>query len=179
MPEPLLRVFPGGGRVTIVNPGGHGSTIFEVEITGIPNLLYDPDYVGGGTHQNLHGQDLDPHVDFNYHPKNQRHRRLNLIVFLNPEWREEWGGAFELHVNPWLPPEEDTVKTIVPITNRCLLFETSENSWHGFRRINLPPEKKHLSRRSIAVYYYTSLHSSQQSTAGCRPAPLASATRVK
>jgi hypothetical protein len=128
---------------------------FVSQITNIPKLFYDPDYLGGGTHENLHGQDLDPHVDFNYHPKNQRHRRLNLIVFLNPEWREEWGGAFELHVNPWLPPEEDPVTTIVPITNRCLIFETSENSWHGFKRINLPPEKRHLSRRSIAVYYYT------------------------
>jgi Rps23 Pro-64 3,4-dihydroxylase Tpa1-like proline 4-hydroxylase len=128
---------------------------FMGRITGIPHLLYDPKYVGGGTHENLHGQDLDPHVDFNYHPLTQLHRRLNLIVFLNPEWRAEWGGALELHVNPWLPEEEDRVKSIVPIFNRAVVFETSEISWHGFKRIELPPEKRHLSRRSIAVYYYT------------------------
>jgi hypothetical protein len=127
---------------------------FMGRITGVPDLLYDPDYVGGGTHENLEGQDLDPHVDFNYHPTTHLHRRLNLIIFLNPEWQEEWGGSLELHVNPWLPAEENPLKTIVPLANRAVVFETSEISWHGFKRIGLPPEKK-LSRRSIAVYYYT------------------------
>ena len=125
------------------------------EITGIPRLLYDPHYVGGGTHENLDGQDLDPHVDFNFHPRSNLHRRLNLLLFLNTEWEPDWGGLLELHRNPRLAPEENSIKAIVPIENRCVLFETTEHSWHGFRRIQLPAAKRQLSRRSIAIYFYT------------------------
>ena len=123
-------------------------------ITGVPELLYDPEYVGGGTHENLHGQELDPHVDFNYHPSTKQHRRLNLILFLNEEWEDAWGGNLDFHQDPW-NLEEDQVRSVRPLFNRCVVFETTENSWHGFQRIEIPPEKRHLSRCSVAAYFYT------------------------
>jgi hypothetical protein len=124
-------------------------------ITGISRLQYDPHYFGGGTHENLHGQGLGAHIDFNFHPVTRQHRRLNMIVYLSEEWRDEWGGSIQLHKDPYLLPALDEIVTITPKFNRCVIFETNEHSWHGFPRIELPEENRSLSRRSFALYYYT------------------------
>src|SRR5215471_13906339 len=116
---------------------------------------------GGGTHENLHGQELDPHVDFNYDEARQLHRRLNLIVYLNQDWLREWGGALEIHSNP-RRPEENQIFSYDPLFNRCVMFETNEYSWHGFPRIHLPPDKRHLSRKSISIYLYTTTRPSEE-----------------
>ena len=123
------------------------------EITGVQSLVYDPLYFGGGTHENRPGQDLDPHVDFNYHPVTALHRRLNLIVYLNREWEETWGGSIELHSDPW--STDDASVSFAPLFNRAILFETNEHSWHGFKRISPPPSRRDISRRSITIYYYS------------------------
>lgn len=122
-------------------------------MTGIPDLLHDPFYFGGGTHENRAGQDLDPHVDFNRHPIEHWHRRLNLIVYLNPDWQDDWGGLLELHSDP--RAADDRVSLIAPVFNRCVIFETTEWSWHGFSRIALPVDQAQRTRKSIALYFYT------------------------
>ncbi len=134
------------------------------DFTGIKNLKYDPHYFGGGTHNNLDGQDLDPHVDFTHHPFTGYRRRMNLIVYLNKEWDKSWGGNIELHKNPRLQPQEDEIISVEPLFNRAVIFETNNHSWHGFPRIDLPEDKKHLSRKSFALYYYT-----KESEPGIKP----------
>jgi hypothetical protein len=156
-----------GGKSTIERIRGLGAPYAQLDdmvqspeflgligrITGIPDLLYDSDYFGGGTHENREGQDLDPHVDFNRHPREPWHRRLNLIVYLNREWEDAWGGSLELHSDPRSP--DDRVTLVTPLFNRCVIFETTEWSWHGFGRIMLPPDRLAQSRKSIALYFYT------------------------
>lgn len=127
---------------------------FVSELTGIPDLLFDPEYFGGGTHENLEDMELDPHVDFTLHP-NGLYRRVNLLFYLNREWDDAWGGALELHVNPWRPSEQSRPKLVSPSFNRMVIFETSDRSWHGFQRIRLPAGRECVSRKSVALYLYT------------------------
>jgi hypothetical protein len=124
------------------------------QVSGIPGLLPDPSHYGGGTHENRHGQDLDPHVDFNYDEPQKLHRRLNLIVYLNKDWKAEWGGSLEIHSNP-RRPQENQIRSYEPLFNRAVLFETNEYSWHGFPKIELPEGERHRSRKSISIYLYT------------------------
>lgn len=123
-------------------------------ITGIDDLLADETLFGGGSHENLHGQELDAHVDFNYDERRWLHRRLNVLIYLNQEWEESWGGSIELHSDP-RHPERNEIKSIPPLFNRCVIFETNEYSWHGFPKINLPEDKRRLSRKSFSIYLYT------------------------
>lgn len=130
------------------------------DITGIDDLRYDPWYLGGGTHENRHEGGLEAHVDFNFHPLERWQRRLNLIVYLNPGWRDEWGGALELFDDPAAEPRH----AIAPVFNRCVIFETHGHSWHGFNRIVLPDGRRDQSRKSVALYFYTPAAEQAQKT---------------
>ncbi|MDC1494508.1 2OG-Fe(II) oxygenase [Planktomarina temperata] len=122
---------------------------FLEDLTGISPLYPDFDLAGGGLHEIYRGGYLNVHADFNFHPTTKKLRALNLILYLNPNWETDWFGQLEL----W--PElldSDPVK-IEPIINSAALFNTTETSWHGHPKpLNCPEE---ISRRSLAVYYYT------------------------
>jgi hypothetical protein len=123
-------------------------------LTGIENLIADESLFGGGTHENLDGQALDVHVDFNIDERRMLHRRVNLLIYLNREWDASWGGAIELHSDPWNAAANE-VQSFPPLFNHALVFETNEYSWHGFKRITLPDDRRHESRKSFSIYLYT------------------------
>jgi 2OG-Fe(II) oxygenase superfamily len=119
------------------------SSIFE-----IPNLLADSELVGGGLHQTGPCGHLDVHVDFNYIAARKLHRRLNILIYLTEGWRPGWGGQLEL----WDQDVSERVGLFDPFFNRCIIFATSEISYHGVTKITCP---KDVVRRSFAGYYYT------------------------
>src|SRR5258708_5844222 len=143
--NPRIREISPAYRELYDMIGGKPFLRFMSRISGIPDLILDPRMYGGGTHPNLHGQELDPHVDFNYDEAQQLHRRLNVIVYLNKGWQTEWGGAIEIHSNP-RDTATNQIRGFDPIFNRCVMFETNEISWHGFPKINLPPNRRRPSR---------------------------------
>jgi len=131
--------------------------LFLEKITGINGLIPDPYFRGGGIHQIERGGKLDIHIDFNIHPKLKLKRRLNVIIFLNENWKEEWNGDFQVWSGHKVGDEhilDECKNKIFPIFNRLVIFSTSENSYHGHpEELNCPED---VTRKSIALYYYTS-----------------------
>jgi len=120
------------------------------ELTGIPNLVADPMLEGGGLHQSGRGGYLNVHTDFSMHHFHINwHRRVNLILYLNPGWLEEWGGSLEL----WEPRMARCGAKYPPLLNHALIFTTDERSLHGFPDPQKCPQD--VSRKSLALYYYT------------------------
>lgn len=122
---------------------------FVEELTGIKELIPDPNLEGGGLHQILRGGMLRIHADFNVHPKTNLDRRLNLIIYLNKNWKEEYGGHFEL----WNKSMTHAEAKVLPVFNRVMIFSTTSTSYHGHPDPLTCPED--MSRKSIAIYYYT------------------------
>ncbi len=114
-------------------------------------LIGDEDLFGGGLHQSVNGAFLNVHVDYNINPKTQYHRRLNVLIYMNPNWKDEYEGHLEL----WDLSDDKKVllAKVAPEFNRCVIFETNEISFHGHPKpLNTP---KDINRKSIATYYYT------------------------
>ena len=122
---------------------------FLEKMTGIKGLIPDPYYAGAGIHKVANGGHLDIHADFNLHEPMQLERRLNVLIYLNPDWKEEWGGSFEV----WNKEMTTKEASFVPIYNRMVCFSTGSDTFHGNPAPVNHPEGK--PRMSIALYYYT------------------------
>jgi hypothetical protein len=122
---------------------------FLEQLTGIDGLIPDPYLSGGGLHMIPRGGRLAIHADFNTHRKLRLDRRLNLLLYLNHDWQEEWGGALEL----WDKDVKTKVKSYLPIANRVVVFTTTDTAYHGHPDPLTSPKGRY--RRSIALYYYT------------------------
>ena len=122
---------------------------FLTELTGIDALIPDPYFEGGGFHQIKKGGFLKIHADFNKNKFTKLDRRLNVLVYLNKDWKEEYGGHFEL----WDKEMQHCVKKVLPVFNRMAMFSTTDYSWHGHPDPLSCPEG--WSRKSLALYYYT------------------------
>lgn len=122
---------------------------FLGRLTGIPGLIPDPYFTGGGLHQIEPGGHLGVHADFNVYERLRLDRRLNLLLYLNRDWQEAWGGHFEL----WDERMTRCEARVAPLFNRCVVFSTTDTSYHGHPHpLRCPPDRV---RRSLATYYYT------------------------
>ena len=119
-------------------------------ITGIKGLIPDPYFHGGGFHEIHTGGHLGVHADFNHHVNMDLERRVNLLIYLNDDWKDEYGGQLEL----WANDMSECVQSVVPMFNRAAMFNTTSFSNHGNPNPINHPEGR--SRKSIALYYYTS-----------------------
>jgi hypothetical protein len=123
---------------------------FLEELTGIDDLLADRAMDGGGLHHTSAGGHLNVHTDFSaHHSVPNWRRRVNVLLYLNPDWQSEWGGDLEL----WAPDMSRAVTTVAPLGNRLLVFTTDDRSYHGHPEpLRCPPD---VARRSLALYYFT------------------------
>jgi hypothetical protein len=123
---------------------------FMSKLTGIELLLPDDMLEGGGLHQSKRGGFLNVHADFTVHPhKRNWRRRVNLLIYLNKDWKPEYKGDLEL----WDRQMKGYQQKISPIFNRCVIFNTDDDSYHGLPDAIECPED--ITRKSVALYYFT------------------------
>jgi len=122
---------------------------FLERLTGIPGLVPDPRLEGGGLHAILPGGFLKVHADFNLQASTRLDRRLNLLLYLNRDWAEHYGGHLEL----WNREMTECQARILPVFNRAVIFSTTDWSYHGHPDPLRCPEG--MARKSMALYYYS------------------------
>lgn len=144
-----IRIMPEATRDLLIEMNSPQFIEFLENLTGVTGLIPDPYYRGGGCHKIERGGKLAVHSDFNWHPKLKLHRRVNVLLYLNKDWDPKWKGQLEL----WTNDMKMCAKSIDPIFNRLVVFNSTETSWHGHPHALECPQD--VSRKSIATYYYS------------------------
>lgn len=123
----------------------------SISLFGSEVLISDSGLNGGGWHVHKKGGKLNTHLDYSLHPKLVLQRKINIIIYLNSRWKNDWGGSLGLWGNESSKIPGDLKKEIEPIFNRAIIFDTTCNSWHGLPKpINCPEGQL---RKSLAIYY--------------------------
>jgi Rps23 Pro-64 3,4-dihydroxylase Tpa1-like proline 4-hydroxylase len=144
-----VEKLPDGDRDVLYFLNSRPMLQFLEVLTGIEGVIPDPYFVGGGLHQIKPGGKLGVHADFNKHEKLRLDRRINVLIYLNKDWNETYGGHFEL----WNREMTQAEVKILPLFNRCAIFSTTSWSFHGHPEpLKCPPDR---TRKSLATYYYT------------------------
>lgn len=127
-------------------------------ITGSSMVIPDYGLHGGGMHSHNRGGKLNIHKDYSLHPKLPLMRNYNLIVYMTPNWNSAWGGGLEFwsHDEETQQPKECITK-IENKFNRAIIFDTTQNSWHGLPEKLTCPDN--VARRSLATYYLSYVNS--------------------
>jgi len=120
------------------------------KVTGVEGLVTTQDSLGSGVHQGADKSFVDVHVDVNMNPEAGLWRRVNLLVYLNKNWQEEYGGHLEI----WDKDMKTMHHKILPKHNRAVIFYTDDNSPHGVTRVNVPEGE---TRKSFYTYFYTEI----------------------
>ena len=131
-------------------------------ITGNPTVIPDYGLHGGGMHSHCREGKLNIHKDYSLHPKLPLMRNYNLIIYMTPNWDPAWGGGLELwnHDEETQQPKECVTK-VENKFNRAILFDTTQNSWHGLPEALTCPET--VARKSLATYYLSYVNSKAES----------------
>jgi Rps23 Pro-64 3,4-dihydroxylase Tpa1-like proline 4-hydroxylase len=120
---------------------------------GVP-LYQDPGLHGGGWHIHGRGGNLNPHCDYSIHPKIRLQRKINIIIYVSSDLKDEHGGHLGLWAHdPNNNKPGELLKVIQPKFNRAVIFDTTQNSWHGMCSPLTQPEG--IYRKSLAIYYLT------------------------
>lgn len=134
MPEPCRRLL--------------GEMLFlDVSMFGLGSLVPDAGLWGGGMHCLSDGGEVGLHLDADTHRLSGLARRLNAILFLSPEWRDEWGG----HLQLWDAEKTRPLVTIAPYPGRLVLFACGDDTWHAVTPLTCPQE---VRRVTLACWWY-------------------------